>query len=163
MLKKRHMIYASIMMLIMITSVLVIAFNPMIDNWYDVEDWEVEVCSKWGGLADVQKHAGTITGDTALHKLAATIQGEKIRIGAGDEEKTVYEIAWYIQPVSGQEKFTVEVYGQSGKKEIEKGTAPATTGTSGYYVIDDTSSDYTNAVLKYDTGSIDVPIVERTW
>ena len=29
-------------------------FDPRMDEWYKVEDWELQVCSKWGGTEAAQ-------------------------------------------------------------------------------------------------------------
>ena len=34
-------------------------FNPRVDDWDAVQDWEIEVCSKWGGTDEAQQGATT--------------------------------------------------------------------------------------------------------
>lgn len=134
-------------------------FDHREDDWYKVEDWEVEVCSKWGGTGQAQTYTGGVM-STEFHKQAATVQAHLKEHYAGDKNLYVYEVSWYLQPISGQEKYEVILKGDSTEKKIATGSAPSTAGDAGYYAEQNTSVNYTSVILDYESGSIEAPIVE---
>lgn len=138
-------------------------FNPKVDSWYDVEEWEVEVCSQWGGTADVQKSAATPFGsETYLYSMAITLQAEKKRHYLGASNYTyVYDVGWYIQPITGSVDYKVYLIDESdNEKLIADGAANMATGDSGYYAEENTTKAFSSAKIVYGEGSgLIVPIV----
>lgn len=133
------------------------SFDPRVDDWYEVEDWEVEICSKWGGTGQAERHTGAVM-QTPLHEMAATVQGEFTEHEAEEGETRIYEFSWYLQPIGGQESFSVTIKGDE-ELVIAEGTAPPAFGDAGYHAIEETEVNYTTIVLDYDSGKIEAPIV----
>ena len=67
------------------------SFDPRIQEWYTVEDWELEVCRKWGGTAQAYN---VVNGPTYLSQTTVTLQGEKT---VNPDETILYEVAYYIE------------------------------------------------------------------
>lgn len=138
-------------------------FDPKVDSWYDVQEWEVEVCSQWGGIGEVQKSSATPFGsETYLYSMAITLQAEKKRHYVGDANFTyIYDVGWYIQPLKGSVDYKVYLVTESGhEKLLGEGAANMRTGDSGYYAEENTSIAYENAKIVYGEGSgLLVPVV----
>ena len=131
--------------------------DPRVDNWYQVSDWELDVCSKWGGTGRAQSGTTNQEGETRLSQLEVTLQGFKMQV----EDEILYEIAWYLKPFSGEEEYTVTLVGKD-RLEVYSGSASSTAGSNGYdarYV--DANVSYDTVELKYDSGKLEVPIVEK--
>lgn len=137
---------------------IVTGFDYRQDNWYSVEDWEVEVCSKWGGREKTQTHTGGVM-STEFHKEAATIQGKVKEQYAGDKNIYIYEISWYLQPMEGSVEYEIILKGEEDKK-VRTGSASANAGDAGYYATENTSNNYDYVVLDYDDGKLKAPIVK---
>ncbi|MFW6013721.1 MAG: hypothetical protein ACOCZ6_01530 [Nanoarchaeota archaeon] len=135
------------------------SFDPRVDDWYEVEDWEIEICSKWGGTGQAERHSGAVM-QTPLHEMATTVQGEYTEYDSEEEgEKTrIYEFSWYLQPIGGQESYTVTAKGDEDFV-IADGTAAPAFGDAGYHATEETDVNYTSVVLEYDSGKIEAPIV----
>lgn len=73
------------------------SFDPRIDVWYQVEDWELEVCRKWGGTTDSYN---IVSGPTYLSQTTVTLQGEKSE--KMPDDTTLYEVAWYIEDATNR-------------------------------------------------------------
>jgi len=127
-----------------------------IDGWYPVEDWEVKVCSRYGGTAEATNIAGArAAGDAYMLKTTVTIQAQVTK-----GEKNIYEVAWYIRPMEQQQQYKVELFGPDGSEQIYTGSASIHTGDSNYHAME-TDKEFINARLTYETGYLLVPIVEK--
>ncbi len=133
------------------------SFDPRVDDWYEVEDWEIEICSKWGGTGQAETRSGAVM-QTPLHEMAATVQGEYEELEAEEGKTRIYEFSWYLQPIGGQESFSVTIKGDE-ELVIADGTAAPAFGNAGYHAIEETDINYTSVVLEYDSGKIEAPIV----
>ncbi|MBI2128815.1 hypothetical protein HYU07_01115 [Candidatus Woesearchaeota archaeon] len=101
-----------------------------IPNWYAVEGWEVETCSKWGGTAEAQ--TGSATSEIYLSQLTVALQAEKT---AFPDNTTLYEVSYYIQPMTNNVEFSVWLKNTlTGDKNNITQTASASplTGASGF-------------------------------
>ena len=136
-------------------------FDPVVDNWYKVEDWEIEVCSKWGGTAEAQTYSSTATGSAYMFSTTVTLQGEKSI--SGEEENstntTLYEAAWYFRPMGSQQEYSVLFTGD-GTETIYEGSASPERGDANYHA-EESTKEYTSVKIKYETGTLTVPIVEK--
>lgn len=141
------------------------SFNPRIDNWYDVEDWELEVCRKWGGTPSAYN---VDNGPTYLSQTTITLQGEKSE--KLPDETTMYEVAYYIEDAMNRSlEYAVGLYNPNTEeyKRIVGITSlsenEAASGYEAYYL----SEEYTQVDLGYvledeDTLTIvSVPIVDN--
>lgn len=70
-------------------------------SWYDVQDWERQVCSNWGGVQE-STNAVSITEEITLSQLAVTISATKTPIETEGGLKYAYEIAWFVMPTEGE-------------------------------------------------------------
>jgi len=92
---KKSVLILTVMLLF---SVIFTASDSTIPDWYKVENWEIEVCSKWGGTADAQTHGGSAEGKGYMFQTTVTLQGQKYMVEEDGENKTIYEAAWYFRP-----------------------------------------------------------------
>lgn len=133
-------------------------FDYRESDWYEVEDWEVEVCSKWGGAKEAESHTGGVY-STEFDEMAATVQASMENISNEDEEMYVYEVSWYLQPMEGSEEYKVSLGGENSET-IKKGSAPSTTGDSGYYAEENSSTVYEHVILEYEDDKLKAPVVK---
>ena len=148
----RHLIPMAIMSMLLVT---LGASDSTIPEWYSVEEWEIEVCSKWGGTAEAQQHGGKAEGSSFMFDTTITLQAAKVL----DGNDTIYEVAWYFRPTDSQQKYEVSLVGKS-TKEIYTGNAQPGTGDSNYHA-EFSKQKYDSAILRYETGLLEVPIVEK--
>jgi len=156
---KMKLIIFSIIMIFLAQSI--IAGVPQID-WYDVEDWELDVCQMWGGVDEANQ--GTTSGEIYLSQMVITLQAEK-KVFMLDESQytTQYKIGWYIAPYQEDYTYTVELI--SGLWLEEEGEAKQGAGQSGFKAFYENDTVYTEAVLEYcdedyNCGTLTVPVVE---
>ena len=131
--------------------------GPIETDWYAVEDWELEVCYKWGG----PEHATTVSTGTAsyVYTTTATIQALKDTIEYPNGTIDIlYQAAWYVKPMTDSLDYRVELT-NGAVLEVGSGTADANTGGSGYYA-QYLSEDYTKATLYFGSDSLEVDIAE---
>ena len=76
------------------------SFDPSVQEWYDVAEWELELCRVWGGTAEAYN---VVNGPTYLSETTVTLQGQKSE--KMPDNTTMYEVAWYLE--SGTNK-TIE-------------------------------------------------------
>ncbi len=129
--------------------------DPRVDGWYEVSDWELDVCTKWGGTGRAQSGHISQEGETRISQLEVTLQAYK----AEYEGNTLYEVAWYIKPFRGEEEYTVLLDGDQ-ELEIYAGSATNTAGDNGYDARHMNAS-FESATIIYDSGRLVVPIVEK--
>lgn len=147
--------------------VLCLLLLPMItskdDNtlpWYSVEDWEIEVCSKWGGTATSQQNAGTASGSSYMFMTTITLQGQKTLVTTATGNTTLYEAAWYFRPLNRQQQYSIVFIGTANNmKTVYKASASPETGDSNYYAEESTES-FDKVRIIYETGTLTVPIMD---
>lgn len=130
--------------------------NPVV-NWYDVSQWEVDVCFEWGGTTDPNEVSqNNIAGDY-YHNLIVTLQAEvsdPLSEEAVTSGKRLYETAWFIQPTEADEtvNFEVYIYDSGGHGEVlESTSANYINGFRGYDVRE-SEKNYTRAKILYQRG-----------
>ncbi len=136
--------------------------DPRFPDWFEVSDAELQLCSRYGGTLASQtgyQAADDMGLDTEVARLTFTIQAEKTT----GEDLTLYEIAWYVHPLSEDKKYTVYLIEKEGhKNEIHVGFAEAIGGDADYQAFEsDTDYEYARLVLEGETTSLTVPIVEK--
>lgn len=133
-----------------------------IPDWYEVSDEEVEFCSAFAGsetAADVYESAESEL-VKPVSKLTLALQAESTVL----YDKTLYEIAWYVQPLDEDITYTIYLVEEDGEQEeLIKGSAPAATGDAGYETVE-TETVYVSAQIVLEDGSLglQVPIVEKS-
>jgi len=129
--------------------------DPTIDDWYDVEDWEIEVCSKYGGTAEAQTGVtAKAQGDAYMYQTTVTLQGQKSKSG----DSYIYETAWYFRPMNEDQEYSIELIGPGVSKEIYKNAATKELGDSNYHA-EESNVQYDSVKIIYETGTLTVPIV----
>lgn len=125
--------------------------------WYNVEDWETEVCSKWAG-STAPENAETESGYVSYGTASMTVQAMKTTL----ENQTLYEIYYYIEPYDGEQAYTLQIINEEKQlvKEIASGTIGVSAGVADYYT-EYLSQDYNEARLVHKYGSFKVPIIEK--
>lgn len=101
-------------------------------DWYAVEDWEIETCSKWGGTAEAQSGSVTLTTNVYLYELTYTINAQKTEF---PDNITLYEVGYYIQPITSDVEYSVRLKNKAtgDNYNITIGaTASAVSGSSGF-------------------------------
>lgn len=143
--------------------------NP-VTNWYEISQWEVDVCFGWGGTDDPNSFSqNNIMGDY-YHNLMISLQAESSEPLEGETVSTgtkIYEIAWFIQPTDLEESINFEVYitDNHGERElIESGTSNYVNGVKGYNVRE-SPKNFTEARIYYwnderEKEYLKVPFVE---
>ena len=133
---------------------------PVEQAWYEVEDWEVEVCSKYGGK---QRTESTATSSEIFHGGATvTLQARKTRTPDND---TLYEIGYFVgHPIEGM-TYTIKVKNSvTGIEEILDKDFPSPPGGFADFKAFFSNLTYDRAELKHAVqgrqGTLVVPIVE---
>jgi len=156
-MKKRILVTFVVFLIYIFT----ISAGQYIMPWYEVESWEIDVCSKWGGTEQAGIINTGIVGTSFLGQTTATIQAQKTTINDSEEGLSIiYEVAWYFQPIGSDQAYKVQLLGPGRTDEIYKGSATVTNGDSGYHA-EETDKNYDKAKILYETGTLLVPIVEK--
>jgi len=159
-----------IIALVSITSLIISSkdedeWDHRIDNWYDVEDWEIAVCSKWGGAGEPQSYSGmgfTATG-IASGLETVTLQGQKTVYNIeGQNSSVIYEASWYYQPFVGSKSYRVYLAKGARKELIFEGSSTAQTGDGNYHAEEfSTDPGFTHVLIEYDLKSLSTRIQEK--
>lgn len=127
--------------------------------WYQVEPWEEEVCSKWGGTRFSDQEAVTAGRKIAWATMTATAQAKKFKT---PENFYLYEVAWYLDSYGKLIDYELVLTDPSKpdlRHRIVSGSLSPEAGTMGYEIYNLTD-DYSELVLKYTGGSVTTPIIE---
>jgi hypothetical protein len=131
-------------------------FDPTIDEWYKVEPWEVEVCSKWGGGAEPQSYSGSgiRTKSIVSGSETVTLQAQRTSYKLSSNITTfLYEASWYYQPMVGSDSYKVYLVKGTTDKLIYEESTTAQTGDGNYYVVQfDKDPGYDSVLLEYSSG-----------
>ena len=131
-------------------------------NWYDTEDWsinqaEIDYCENWGGVEDIESGtSGGIKAAADVVDLTITLQGYKTVL----HNTTLYEVAWYVQPLTGTVAFTIYFINEEEgiEEEIRSGfgedIAPDT-----YYEAIESEINYDKIIMKIER-DVEIPDVE---
>lgn len=127
--------------------------------WYQVEPWEEEVCSKWGGTRFSDQEAATAGRKIAWATMTATAQAKKFKT---PENFYLYEVAWYLDSYGKLIDYELVLTNPSKpglRHRIVSGSLAPEAGTMGHEIYNLTD-EYTELVLKYTDGSVATPIIE---
>ena len=136
-------------------------------GWYKVADWEISVCSGWGGITKESEEDAS-SGETSGKRmsqysaldLSAALQAGILEVEPGEVElpsgTMIYEVSWYFQPVYESINYEVLVYYADGTSvTIEDTSATPSTGYTGYWA-NETNLTFTHAILKSDDKNIEI-------
>lgn len=126
--------------------------------WYEVEQWEKDVCSLWGGTGFAGQEATTTGTRIPFGTLSATAQAHKLKTPDG---KFIYDVAWYIDSFQEDISFELTMINPvtDAKHFIYGQTLGPGSGSTNYQVIE-SDKDYTQLRLTYTGGSVTTRIIE---
>ena len=134
----------------------------IIPDWYEVSEEEILFCQNWAGTetpSDIYSSAEAANFQP-VSKLTITLQGFSTPL----YDTTLYEMGWYVQPLSEDISYTVYLIDEEGET-MEVITRPATaqTGDAMYETLE-TDIIYTHLqiIVEDDYEALKVPIVEKT-
>jgi len=124
--------------------------------WYDVSDWEINACSRWGGRTTTQQSETTLQPQT-YGDITITVQGKKHNA----IKQTLYEVTYYIQSHTATTEYLLQLKNPTtGKtKEISRGNLAPESGITDYWA-ETLPEDYTIVSLTYYKGTLTAPIIE---
>lgn len=125
--------------------------------WYEVEDWEKEVCSKWGGTQFSGQEAVVSGRKFSFAGLTATAQASKFRSPEGFYQ---YEVAWYLDSFAELTDYELVLFDSDNPDvfmRVDSGSLQPGAGTTGFEVYNLTQ-DYTHLRLKYTGGQVVAPV-----
>jgi len=138
-------------------------FDPTKDDWYKVEDWELDVCRMWGGPENIIE--GMSTYGNFISQLTATLQSEKEEI---TDNITVYKYSFFVMPMKGGEEVTFDInfrdaVNGSTYNIVEKERADASSGAGGYEaLVLEENFDVIELVMK-PGGVLTVPVMQENY
>ncbi|MBW3013849.1 hypothetical protein KY335_01240 [Candidatus Woesearchaeota archaeon] len=147
--------YNNFLILIIIFSLIIpIAFSAPIANWYAVQDWELDVCNKWGGTVTDGTVSGRFRAQTdIIQSTTVTLQAHKI---VGPQNAT-YEIAWYVEPAMNAMAISIYLKGTQNFL-VANGTADFRAPSVGYWA-GDLPANYSEAIIQFSGETLSVPVV----
>lgn len=157
MIKKAIIVLVCFILIVLLANT-ILAPGPR-TPWYQVEHWEEEVCSKWGGTQFSGQEAVTAGRKFSFAKMTATAQAKKFKT---PENFYLYEVGWYIDSFAELIDYELVLTNPSKpglRHRIISGSLAPEAGTVGYEIYNLTD-DYTELVLQYSGGSVATPIIE---
>ncbi|MBU1005166.1 MAG: hypothetical protein KJ561_05025 [Nanoarchaeota archaeon] len=145
----------TISVLFLMSAAIVIAAGVKLDDWYEVEDWELEVCSKWGGTEEAQSGASS-SSPIYLSQITLTLQGKKEAYSVPNAT-TLYKASWYLEPTA-KVSYKVELIGNDMSEKIGEGEASYDAPAQGYYA-DYLDAGFSYVKMTYGGKWIQVPLV----
>jgi len=133
------------------------ASPQIISDWYSVSQWEIEICSKFGGI--VQDTASSQTGVISSPSLASTtftLQASKTKQLDG---KLIYSFAWYVQPMAGLVDYQINFVDDLNSLKIVRGQASSDNPASNYLFRDDIAQEYNFTEIVIGGVGHKIPIV----
>ncbi|MFC1774692.1 hypothetical protein ACFLZN_00135 [Nanoarchaeota archaeon] len=130
------------------------------EEWYFVEDWEVEVCSKWGGRQAPAQITDTEIGLTGYGPFTYTMIGKKTKVIGSNE--TLYTYAYYLQSYSANIRYSFDLYNSEtdNRKGIADGDLAPGNGIADQ-AAEYSDIDYTHIRLYHNFGQVLIPLVEE--
>lgn len=127
--------------------------------WYEVQQWEKDVCSKWGGTGTAGQEAVTTGRKLSWASMSATVQGKKFKT---PEKTYIYEVAWYVDSFSELTNYEITMINPAKptlKHLIDSGSLGPESGSIGQEIYNLTQ-DFTQIKFTYSGGAITTPIIE---
>jgi hypothetical protein len=131
------------------------AFNPRVDDWYDVSDWEVEVCSKFGGYLEAGI-SSFLSAAKPVDQLSYTLQAKS---KSNPDGQSLYEVSYYIQPVDQAIAYKISLISIRGDAPLVIAQGSAESSGAYGYKAEYSAANYSFASLELEDNSLTVPIV----
>ena len=148
-------IFAITAMIFLILIPIALSDTKSILPWYDIEEWELEVCEKWGGVQGVNNAVNTI--NTFLAETTIAVQGKKIPLPNGQFH---YEYSYYLHPYSGSMEFALRFASSTANitKPLVERTTVGEAGISGFNVME-LPEEFDQIQLSYGSGILKMPLI----
>ncbi len=142
---------------IMMALILPIAGSQVIQGWYSVAPWEIEMCTKYGGpVYDTSRSQSGVAHRQSIRATTVTIQFSKTeRL----DKSFIYEGAWYIHPITGSQPYTIALLNDTGTLKIAEGDAHFQRPTTSYWIKKGIAAEYTAAEVVVGGERFIVPVV----
>jgi len=151
----------TLIVLLFILNSLLIYAGTYVMPWYEVDDWEIEECSKWGGTESAETISSGTVGYSNMDSASATLQSSRKNLPIDEETFTyIYEVAWYYHPIDESKTYKIRMIGPTKTENIYEATASDNDGDSGYHAFESTE-DFTYAQMIHEDGQFKVPVVEK--
>lgn len=124
--------------------------------WYEVQQWELDVCSKWGGRTQAEQSTAEDT-TTAYGDATVSLQARKIK---GNNE-ALYEITYFIESYTLDTDYIIRLTNEKKglTREITRGKLGPATSTADFWA-QYLPEEYTTITLDYAKGPTTAPVVE---
>ena len=123
--------------------------GSVIADWYAVSEEEITFCMNYGGTIEGEDAYDDIGYTQAVSTLTITLQGQYTTL----YDKTLYEIAWYVQPLSEDTTYIIYAITEDGDtEEIYAGYSTALDGDAGYETVE-TDVDYSQLKIVMEDGT----------
>lgn len=130
--------------------------RPQTLPWYQVENWEIDVCSKWGGR-QAAEHYET-TGRFPYGAASYTMQGKKIR---QYKAPTIYQIGYYIESFSIPLDYKLYlVNDETQKTKYIEGSVLGLGNAVSDYLVHESEEEFTHIRLLTPGSTITTPLVD---
>lgn len=118
-------------------------------DWYNVEQWEADICQKEAGVSSEREEysvTGLGTDEKRTYSLSITLQAQYRPF----ENGTLYEVAWYIQPANTDIEYEVYTLTAEGSRTtIQERIASQQKTGDAHYWSEISDKKYTKVILKY--------------
>jgi len=144
--------------LLLVLTTISSSFDPAIDDWYAVEDWELEVCSMWGGTQEAQSEA-TSSNPIYLSQTTLSLQGRKQHHNVPGVNRSLYTVSWYLEPLTEMD-YRIELVNddESITFRLDDGTASYSEPAAGYHT-EYYDIEYTQVKMIYGAEWLKVPLI----
>ena len=132
-----------------------------IPGWYAVQDWELQVCSKWGGSETGQK-ATAKSDPVFLSQTTLTLAAERFSYPPDLKPESIYKVSWYFEPLLPA-IYRIELHNPDGAKYVIQTDAPADLDSPGYaFRSVELLENFTTATIEFGAQVVEIPVVNIT-
>jgi len=127
--------------------------------WYEVDEWEADVCSKWGGTDFAGQAVTTAGRKFSWAEMTATVQASKFKT---KENYFVYQVGWYLDSFGEQTDYEIKLVSESNQDIfylVDSGTLSPESGKIGYEAYNLTEN-FDIVRFTYTGGAISIPIIQ---
>jgi hypothetical protein len=132
--------------------------SSVVDEWYGVDDWELDVCQKWGGggVEEGYAHGSFATTGSGLQSTTLTVQAQKTVYP--DQTSSLYEIAWYVEPSEGTISYSIIMQGPTATKDLVQQGSAAPNSPGKNYHSEELTAEFDRVILTIPGQTINIPI-----
>lgn len=149
--------YKKLLSILYILLIATLVTADVVLDWYAVEDWELEVCSKWGGTEEAQSGA-SYSSPIFLSQTTLSLQAKKETYDQIENASSLYKVSWYLEPIEDI-NYQVLLRGNESPITIAEGEVTYDQPAQGYYAAYHNNS-YTKIRMIYGGEWIELDVVE---